>query len=146
MSSIQSSGSSLAQVLASSQRGRVDADGDHDGDRSARLQKHINAALTSIGVDSSKIGDIDSQIQTALQALPAPTAGGKPGDQRDSVRAAIDGVLQKNGVDVQQFRKALQAQHNGGHHRHARQESSDQQPAQAGQSLLQPASGVDVSA
>lgn len=145
MSSIQSSGSSLAQVLASSQRGRVDSDGDRDGDRAARLQKNVNAALTSIGVDSSKIGDIDTQIQTALQALPAPTSGGKPGDQRDSVRAAIDGVLQKNGVDVQQFRQALRAQH-GKHHRQAGGNEPFHKSQTPGSSLLQPASGVDVSA
>ena len=114
MSSLGTVGGSLSSLLAAQNR-RVDHDGDEANASltpaqrfSGKREQAFNSALSSIGLDQTKIDAIDKQVVDALQSLPAPGAtNGVVADPRVAARKAIDDVLQKNGVDVGQFRAAL---------------------------------------
>jgi hypothetical protein len=82
----------------------------------AQRQSEFASALQSAGVDSSKVGDIQSQIDAAIQSV-RQNGGSSGTDQRTAIKDAVDGVLQKNGVDVSKFDAALKAQHAGHAHR-----------------------------
>ncbi|HWB18974.1 MAG TPA: Clp protease N-terminal domain-containing protein [Phycisphaerales bacterium] len=72
------------------------------------MKARFQSALESAGVDSSKIPDIMQQIDDAASKVRSS------GGDRNAVKSAIDGVLNDNGVDVQAFRKALDAHHHKG--------------------------------
>jgi hypothetical protein len=77
----------------------------HDGRRKAEME----AALTSAGVDPSKMADIEKQLKTAMKS--ARVAAASSSDPRKTMDDAMDKVLADNGVDVTKFRAAMESQH-----------------------------------
>ncbi|MGC4004332.1 MAG: hypothetical protein QM811_14920 [Pirellulales bacterium] len=67
-------------------------------------------ALKSAGVDDSQVDDLLSQIQDAVSTAKESSDGSDPA----SIRAAVQGVLRSNGVDVAKFEDALHADRTGG--------------------------------
>ena len=73
----------------------------------AQFMAQFEAAAKSAGVDSSKLGDLERQVQEAVQNT--LKAGGS-GDKRAAIRDAVDSVLKNNGIDPGRFRSALETQ------------------------------------
>lgn len=88
-------------------------------------QADFASALQSAGVDPSKIGDIQQQVDAAVQGVRQNGAPPTGTDQRSAFKAAVDGVLEKNGVDVAKFESALKAQHAGHAHHGGRKHGAD---------------------
>lgn len=68
-------------------------------------------ALTSAGVDDSQLGDLLSQIQSAIASAQSASGGSADSSQSGSVdiREVVHGVLEANGVDVDAFDEAMEA-------------------------------------
>jgi len=86
-------------------------------------QQDLDAALKEVGVDPSKVPDIRSQIDAAVQAA-LKSSSGTPGQDRQAVAAAVDGVLKQNGIDPMKFRTEMKSLEKNEHghkgHRHHR--------------------------
>jgi len=73
--------------------------------RPTAFEKNVDKALTSLGQSQDQIANIQKQIKNALDEAGRAVAGGA--DRATAFRNAIDGVLKKNGVDVDKFRAAI---------------------------------------
>jgi hypothetical protein len=78
-------------------------------DFQAQRTAEFGSALQAAGVDSSKIDDIQKQIQDAVQGARQNGAAGT--DNRAATKAAVEDVLKNNGVDVAKFEQSLKASH-----------------------------------
>jgi hypothetical protein len=117
MSAISSSSSGISALLQQSQQTSGPGFFGRAGFAKQR-QSDFASALQSAGVDPSKVGDIQSQIDAAVQSVRQDGSTSTSGtDQRAAIKQAVDGVLQQNGVDVTKFDAALKAQHAGHAHR-----------------------------
>jgi hypothetical protein len=121
MSSIDSiSGSSselsrLQQLLAR-QRGTTGSvtalgAGAANDSRRADFEAKFNEAAVAAGLDTEEVAGVQDEIQAAIAAATKKSDGTT--DQREVIRGAIDGVLQKHGVDLEKFRSAMQSSMGG---------------------------------
>ncbi|QEG40915.1 Clp protease N-terminal domain-containing protein [Roseimaritima ulvae] len=67
----------------------------------------LASALSSVGVDDETAADVLSQVQQAVESVQSGSSS--DGTQRASVRAAIEGVLEANGIDPAEVDEAIQA-------------------------------------
>lgn len=79
--------------------------------RRAEFMAQIKEAALAAGLDPAAADGLQDEIDAAITE--ATQSGGYTGDGGDAVRSAIDGVLQKHGVDLEAFRNALQSLSSG---------------------------------
>lgn len=140
MSAISGSRFDATSVLALQAR----AAGRHRGAPGPGGEKAFGKALEAAGVDPSKVADVQKQIRQAVEGV--SKTGQRP--DGDALKAAIDGVLKDNGVDVEKFKAALEAARPPGLHRaHVRRSDADEGggagPASAGRGSAPVGPGVD---
>ncbi len=84
--------------------GRVGRGGD-----SKRLgfDAKLGEAAVAAGLDADSLSDVRDEIESAIAA--AKETAGDASDPGQAIREAIDGVLEKHGVDLEKFRSELQA-------------------------------------
>jgi len=104
MSAISSVGTSTATQYAEQLRRRQD--GTAGGtDFAAKMKSMFESAAKTAGVSESDIPSLMEKVQKAVDA--AKSNGSK--DPR-AIKTAVDGVLKENGVDVEKFQAAMDAQ------------------------------------
>jgi hypothetical protein len=72
--------------------------------------KLLNAAVAA-GLSTDEVDSVQSEIEDAIAA--AKQNSGSSTDQGATVRSAIDGVLQKHGVNLEKFRTEMQSSMGG---------------------------------
>ncbi len=87
----------LKKLRESHQANSTDATAANGPSQPGGFVDRFNTALEDQGITRDKLSDLRSQIQSAVDI--AKQAGG----DRKSIRAAVDSVLQKAGVDVGKF-------------------------------------------
>jgi hypothetical protein len=75
--------------------------------RADRMDQASNMALQAMGVDSTKAASITKQIQSAVQDATKNSNGSS--DKRAAIQQAVDGVLNQNGIDPEQYKTQVQA-------------------------------------
>jgi hypothetical protein len=120
--------------------------------RHEQKQQDLDAALRAVGVDPSKVPNLRSQIDAAVQAA-LKSGSGTPGQDRQAVAAAVDSVLKQNGIDPQKFRTEMKSleksEHSHKGHRHHRAGKADpnaglsQQPTPKPAELVAPGIAPD---
>jgi hypothetical protein len=71
------------------------------------FEARFNAAALAAGLDPQAVGGLQEEIQSALDA--ATQNSDSTTDRRQVVQNAIDGVLQKHGVDLAKFKSQMQS-------------------------------------
>ena len=101
----------------------------------------FSQAAQAAGLDPSKVDDVKSQIQAAVQQAIQGSSGG---DRRAAVENAVDGVLKDNGVDPTAFKKQLQAagRKHRAHHGHRPHQARPQQQTSSTDASAEPSDGV----
>jgi hypothetical protein len=74
---------------------------------SKQFDSAFAAAAEAVGVDQSKVGDLQKQIDKAVADA---KQNGSGGDSRQAVGQAVDSVLKDNGIDPAKFHDAMKAQ------------------------------------
>jgi len=75
--------------------------------RRAEMEAKFNAAALAAGLDPSAVDGLQDEMQSAIAAATQNSSG--TSDQQSTVQAAVDGVLQKHGVDLTKFKSQMQA-------------------------------------
>ncbi len=107
------SSSELAQLLNRSVRSSTTTSGAGGTEKSGRGgfdAKFKEAALAS-GLKAEDVDALQADIQSAVAA--AKESSGETTDDREAVKTAIDGVLQKYGVDLDEFQSQMQPPQGG---------------------------------
>jgi len=112
--SVSDSGSELTQMLqrlANQRTNTTEATGttesSSNGSRRAYFDAKFLEAAVAAGLDSSEAESVQSEIEAAIAE--ARKNAGNATDQGQAVRDAVDGVLQKHGVDLDKFREELRS-------------------------------------
>ena len=79
----------------------------HHHHGSGAMRQAFARAAEEAGVDPSKVADLQKQIDQAVQQA---RQNGGSGDPRTAIQNAINGVLQKNGIDSTKFDDAMKAE------------------------------------
>jgi len=102
MSAIQSVG---APDLAALQQRLQQGGGPRSFARPApEMQAQFRSFAESAGIDTSRFGDLQGQIRSAVDGARAPDGSIDPA----AVKDAVSGILNDNGIDPQQLRSQLQ--------------------------------------
>lgn len=75
--------------------------------RRAEFEAKFNSAALAAGLDSEAAAGLQDEIKAAIAA--AKETSDTSSDPRQGIQNAIDGVLQKHGVDLEQFKSQMQA-------------------------------------
>jgi hypothetical protein len=107
-----SSGLSLLQQLLARQRGETTGtsavSGTSTGDsRRAEFETKFNEAAVAAGLDSSAVEGLQDEIKSAISA--ALKTSDSTTDRQQVIEEAIDGVLEKHGVDLEKFQSEMQS-------------------------------------
>ena len=74
-------------------------------ERSAVNAQFLQAALAA-GLDTNSVNGLQDEIDSAISS--ATQSAGSGTDRRQTIMDAVDGVLQKHGVDLDKFKSAMQ--------------------------------------
>lgn len=107
MSSISSGTSVTAQVSQTVQAGQHAHRG-HRHPGGPDFKAAFSAAAQAVGVDASKVDDLQKQIDDAVKTARKNSTTGT--DTRQAVRDAVDGVLKANNIDPAKFHEAMKTQ------------------------------------
>ena len=99
MSSIENIGGLNASSMLQAARG--------DDSRRAEFEAKFNEAALAAGLDPEAAAGLQDEIKAAIAA--AKQKSDTTADPRQVIQNAIDGVLQKHGVDLKQFKSQMQA-------------------------------------
>jgi len=79
--------------------------------RRARFEADFIDAAVAAGLNSADVDKVEDEIKAAVTAVQQKSDGTT--DQREATKNAIDGVLQKHGVDLKKFQSELQSSMGG---------------------------------
>jgi hypothetical protein len=80
----------------------------HGGPEGAQGKADFAAAAKALGVDETKVDDIQKQVESAITS--ARQGGANKTESRQAVQAAIEGVLKDNGIDPAKFKEQIDKQ------------------------------------
>lgn len=98
MNSIGSIDSSVSTIMASQSRPTGRPPGPPPG-----FDEALESAAEQVGLDPTEIADLRTQIEDAI------SGARESGEGREAVKAAVDSVLEDNGIDVSAFKAQLEA-------------------------------------
>lgn len=102
MLSVQATGPSSLLYTQHTQRARQPST-----DMSEQMKADFTEALKSAGVDESEIPGLLEKIQATVAQLSSSATSGDPGE---AIKQTVQSVLKENGVDVEKFDAAMEAQ------------------------------------
>jgi hypothetical protein len=109
ISSVGGTSSSITQMLQrlagnqeTSEAGRRRPPGPPTEEMQAEMDQKFEETLQSMGIDDETIAKIQDEIKSAVSE--AVDSQGEDANSRDAVRDAVDSVLQKYGVDLDEFK------------------------------------------
>lgn len=70
------------------------------------IQAQFQSAAESLGIDGSQLASLRGEIETAVQdAMKSFDGSGSP---KEAISSAINGVLEENGIDAEEFKAQMQ--------------------------------------